>query len=364
MNTPFDRYHRQALLNDIGTAGQSRMRDSTVLLLGCGALGSVAADLLSRAGVGHLVIVDRDIVEETNLQRQLLFDEQDVAEGLPKAEAARRRIGEINSQVRVTAIVDDINRTNIARFAEGVDLLLDGLDNLETRYLANDLAVRQGLPYVYGAAVGTTGMAFPVLPHHDNAVAWSTPGGMDYATPCFRCVFEEPPPPGTSPTCDTVGVLGSLITMIVSFQVTEAVKILTGNYDRVCRKLLHVDVWTNEMYQLDIETAYEKGACPCCKGRRFDYLDGTAGSSAAVLCGRDAVQLRPRQDAGPVDLRALAGRLEGHGNVEVNEFLLRAHITDGNKPYEITLFPNGRAIIKGTHESDTARGIYSKYVGT
>ncbi|MEJ2275759.1 MAG: ThiF family adenylyltransferase, partial [Woeseiaceae bacterium] len=219
MNTPFDRYHRQALLNDIGTAGQSRMRDSTVLLLGCGALGSVAADLLSRAGVGHLVIVDRDIVEETNLQRQLLFDEQDVTEGLPKAEAARRRIGEINSQVRVTAIVDDINRTNIARFAEGVDLLLDGLDNLETRYLANDLAVRQGLPYVYGAAVGTTGMAFPVLPHHDNAVAWSTPGGMDYATPCFRCVFEEPPPPGTSPTCDTVGVLGSLITMIVSFQV-------------------------------------------------------------------------------------------------------------------------------------------------
>lgn len=364
MNLPIDRYHRQALLRDIGAEGQERLRDSTVLLLGCGALGSVAADLLSRAGVGHLVIVDRDIVEETNLQRQLLFDEQDVAEGMPKAEAARRRIGETNSHVRVTAIVDDINHTNIARYAEGADLLLDGLDNLETRYLANDLAVRQGLPYVYGAAVGTTGMAFPVLPHHDGDVAWGTKGGTDYATPCFRCVFEEPPPPGTSPTCDTVGVLGSLITLIVSFQATEAVKILTGNFDRVCRKLFHVDVWTNQMYQLEVEASYEKGECPCCKGRRFDYLEGNAGSSAAVLCGRDAVQLRPRQDAGPVDLGALARRLEGHGAVEVNDFLLRAHIADGNKPYEITLFPNGRAIIKGTHEPDTARGIYSKYVGT
>jgi molybdopterin/thiamine biosynthesis adenylyltransferase len=364
MSPPIDRYHRQQLLRDIGAAGQERLRESTVLLLGCGALGSVAADLLSRAGVGHLVIVDRDIVEETNLQRQLLFDEQDVAEGLPKAEAARRRIGETNSQVRVTAVVDDINHTNIARHAEGVDLLLDGLDNLETRYLANDLAVSRGLPYVYGAAVATNGMAFPVLPHHDGGTAWSRADGTDYATPCFRCVFEEPPPPGTSPTCDTVGVLGSLITMIVSFQVTEAIKILTGNFDRVSRKMLHVDVWTNEIHQLDVETAWERGDCPCCKGRRFDYLEGKAGSSAAVLCGRDAVQLRPRQEAGAVDLAALARRLEGHGSVDANEFLLRAHITDGNKPYELTLFPNGRAIIKGTQEPEIARSIYSKYIGT
>jgi len=364
MNTPPDRYHRQQLLRDIGAAGQQRLSGSTVLLLGCGALGSVAADLLSRAGIGHLVIVDRDLVEETNLQRQLLFDEKDVAEGLPKAEAARRRIGETNSQVRVTAIVDDINHTNIARFAEGADLLLDGLDNLETRYLANDLAVSRGLPYVYGAAVGTTGMALPVLPHHDGDTPWRLADGTDYATPCFRCVFEEPPPPGTSPTCDTVGVLGSLVTLIASFEVTEAIKILTGNFDRVCRKLLHIDAWTNEIHQLDVETAYEKGACPCCKGRRFDYLSGKAGSSVAVLCGRDAVQLRPRQEAGAVELGALARRLAGHGEVEANEFLLRAHITDGNKPYEITLFPNGRAIIKGTHEPDVARGIYSKYVGT
>ena len=359
-----NRYHRQQLLPDIGATGQQRLRDSTVLLLGCGALGSVAADLLSRAGVGHLVIVDRDIVEETNLQRQLLFDEQDVADGLPKAEAARRRIAETNSLVRVTAIVDDVNHTNIARYAEGTDLLLDGLDNLETRYLANDLAVSQGIPYVYGAAVGTTGMAFPVLPHGEGDRPWQASAGIDYSTPCFRCLFEEAPPPGTSPTCDTVGVLGPLITLIVSFQVTEAIKILTGNFEHVCRKLLNVDVWRNDLHQLDVEAAYDRGDSPCCKGRRFDFLAGKAGSSAAVLCGRDAVQLRPRQEAGTVDLVALARRLEGHGAVEANDFLLRAHITDGNKPYELTLFPNGRAIIKGTHEPDTARGIYSKYVGT
>ncbi len=350
MNTGLDRYHRQMLLRGIGESGQRRLLDSTVLLLGCGALGSVAADLLARAGVGHLVIVDRDVVEASNLQRQLLFDEQDVREGLPKAEAARRRLGAINSGVRVTAIVDDINHTNIARFAQGADLLLDGLDNLETRYLANDLAVSRGIPYLYGAAVGTTGMALPVLPGH--------------ATPCFRCVFEEAPPPGTTPTCDTIGVLGPLIATIASFQATEALKILTGAFDVVCRKMLHVDAWNNELHQLDVSTAYEKGNCPCCKGRQFDYLEGRAGSTAAVLCGRDAVQLRPKKPTETVDLGALGERLGARGQVEVNAFLLRAQITEGNKPYELTLFANGRAIIKGTHEPDVARGLYSKYVGT
>jgi len=364
MDPRLTRYHRQALLAGFGQDGQQRLLDSTVLLLGFGALGIVAADLLSRAGVGHLVIVDRDVVEETNLQRQLLFDERDVAEGLPKAEAAKRRIGETNSQVRVTAIVDDINHTNIARYAAGADLLLDGLDNLETRYLANDLAVSRGIPYLYGAAVGTTGMAFATLPHHDSDVPWSRVDGSDYSTPCFRCLFEEAPPPGTTPTCDTVGVLASLITTVASFQVTEALKILTGNFDRVCRKLLHFDVWTNEFQQLDVSGVHENGRCPCCKGRRFDYLDGKAGSSAAILCGRDAVQLRLRHHNEDIDLGALAQRLERSGSVMANEFLLKAHITDGNKPYEITLFPNGRAIIKGTQEPDVARGLYSKYVGT
>jgi molybdopterin/thiamine biosynthesis adenylyltransferase len=349
MNDDLDRYHRQMLLRGFGESGQRRLQDATVLLLGCGALGSVAADLLARAGVGHLVIVDRDVVEATNLQRQVLFDEQDVATGMPKAAAAQRHIARTNSQVRVTAIVDDLNHTNIGRLAGGADLLLDGLDNLETRYLANDLAVDRGIPYVYGAAVATSGMAFTVMPAGEASTA------------CLRCLFEEPPPPGTMPTCDTVGVLATAITTIASFQVGEALKILTGNLDKLSRRMLQVDVWDNEVYQIE---AARKDDCPCCGQRRFEYLSGRAGSSAAVLCGRDAVQLRRRQSGEVIDLGPIAARLDGLGEVSVNEFLLRAELSDGDKPFEITLFTDGRAIIKGTQELDVARGIYSKYVGT
>ena len=357
------RYDRQILLRDIGEDGPRRLLDSTVLLLGCGALGSVVADLLSRAGVGHLVIVDRDVVETTNLQRQLLFDERDAADGLPKAEAARRRIARINSDVLVTAVVDNIEHNNIARYGKGIDLMIDGLDNLETRYLANDFAVSQGLPYVYGGAVGSVGMVFPVLPHHAGDVPWRSAGGPDYSTPCFRCLFSEAPPPGTTATCDTTGVLGSLTTIVGGFQVTEALKILTRNYDKVNRKLLNVDIWSNEISQFDVASTREDTDCPCCKGGRFDYLDGSAGSAASVLCGRDAVQLRPRAESAAIDFNALAGRLERHAAVTANEFLLRAQLTDGETPYEITLFPNGRAIIKGTQAPEIARGIYSKYIG-
>ena len=198
MSDDLARYHRQILLPGFGEDGQRQLLDSTVLLLGCGALGSVAADMLARAGVGRLVIVDRDFIELTNLQRQVLFDERDVADAIPKAEAAKRKIANINSQIEVTAVVDDINHTNIERFGDGVDALVDGLDNFETRYLANDFAVKNGIPYVYGAAVGTTGMAFPVLPHGDGNAAWETPDGGSLATPCLRCLFEEAPPPGMS----------------------------------------------------------------------------------------------------------------------------------------------------------------------
>ncbi len=359
----FARYHRQMLLPGFGEAGQQRLRESTVLMLGCGALGSVAADMLARAGVGHLVIVDRDFVELTNLQRQVLFDERDVADSLPKAEAAKRKLASINSDVQVTAIVDDINHTNIERFADGVDALVDGLDNFETRYLANDVAVKHALPYVYGAAVGTTGMGFTILPHGDGSAPWeNTPNG-NHATPCFRCLFEEAPPPGTSPTCDTVGVLNAVVGIVANFEVTETLKVLTGNYVRISRSLLNLDLWGNEVMQLRVDNAYEKGDCPACKHRRFDYLDGKAGSSATSLCGRDAVQLRHRQKADDIDLEALAGRLRKHGDVGVNAFMLRAHITEGDKDFELTLFADGRAIVKGTTEADVARGIYAKYVG-
>jgi adenylyltransferase/sulfurtransferase len=349
------------LLPGIGESGQQRLSDATILLLGCGALGSVAADMLARAGVGHLVIVDRDIVELTNLQRQVLFDEQDVEDGLPKAEAAKRHIGRINSQVRVTAIVDDLNHTNIERHGAGADVLLDGLDNLETRFLANDLAVSRGVPYVYGAAVGTTGMALPILPHTGRDTTWEKAGR---ATPCLRCIFEEPPPPGTMPTCDTVGVLGSVVATIANFQVSETLKILTGNVDATSGRMLQVDAWSNDLNQLDVTSAFKNGDCPCCGQRRFDYLDGRAGSSAEVLCGRDAVQLRHRQHGYAVDFETLAARLERYGDITMNNFLLSAHITDGDGRFEITLFPDGRAIIKGTHEPDVARTVYSRYIGS
>lgn len=362
MTDDLARYQRQMLLPGFGEEGQRRLQESTILLLGCGALGSVAADMLARAGVGHLIIVDRDFVELTNLQRQVLFDERDVADAIPKAEAAKRKIANVNSGIRVTAIVDDINHTNIERYAKGADVLVDGLDNFETRYLANDLAVKTGRPYVYGAAVGTTGMSFPVLPHTAGSAAWET-AGKNFATPCFRCLFEEAPPPGTSPTCDTIGVLGSAVAIIANFQVTETLKILTGNFDRVSRTLLNLDLWANEILQLKVDNVYEKTDCPCCRQRQFDYLDGKSGSSAAHLCGRNAIQLRHRQQADGIDIAAVAARLGKNSAVTANEFMLRAMINDAGCAYEITLFPDGRAIIKGTDDTGVARGIYAKYVG-
>lgn len=364
MSHDLARYHRQMLLPGFGEDGQRQLLGSTALILGCGALGSVAADMLARAGVGHLVIVDRDFIELTNLQRQVLFDEQDVADAIPKAQAAKRKIGKINSQIQVTAIVDDINHSNIERFAAGADILVDGLDNFETRYLANDLAVKNSLPYVYGAAVGTTGMAFTVLPHGAGDAAWETPESGSLATPCLRCLFEEAPPPGTTPTCDTIGVVSSAVAVIANFQVAETLKILTGQFDHVSRTLLNLDLWANEILQLKVTNDFDTSDCPCCKHKRFEYLDGKAGSSAASLCGRNAVQLRHRQQTDAVDLDALATRLRAHGQISANEFMLRAQIADSDKEYEITLFPDGRAIIKGTNEPHVARSIYAKYVGT
>ncbi len=364
MDVSLERYQRQMLLPGFGEEGQRRLRESTALVLGCGALGTVVADMLARAGVGHLVIVDRDFIELTNLQRQVLFDERDVADAIPKAEAAKRKLATINSQVEVTAIVDDINHTNIERFAAGADLLVDGLDNFETRYLANDLAVKRGLPYVYGGAVGTTGMAFPILPHTPGGdAAWETLEGGSRATPCFRCLFDEAPPPGMSATCDTVGVIGPVVGMVANFEAAEALKILSGNLDRVCPTMLNLDLWANSILQLKVGKAYEAGECPCCKGRRFEYLEGRAGSSAATLCGRNAVQLRHRQQAGGIDFRGIGEKLRAHGRVAANDFMLRADITESDKRWEITLFPDGRAIIKGTDDASVARGVYARYVG-
>lgn len=357
------RYHRQMLLPGFGEDAQRRLLNSKALILGCGALGTVIANLLARAGVGHLVIVDRDFIETTNLQRQVLFDEADVRDAVPKAEAARRKIAQINSQVKVTAIVDDINHTNIEKLAEGCDVLVDGVDNFETRFLANDVAVKLGLPYVYGGAVGTVGMCYAILPH--------TPAGdkpwekIGKATPCLRCIFEQAPPPGMNPTCDTAGVLASTVSIIASYEVNETLKILSGNFDRVSPTLLHIDTWDNHTKQLKVARAYDVGECLCCKKRDFEFLSGKLGSSTTTLCGRNAVQLTHHDgQTRRVDFDEIASRLRAHGSVTANKFMLRADITDNGEPYELTLFSDGRAIVKGTKHSHVARSIYAKYLGS
>lgn len=369
----FNRYHRQMLLAGIGEAGQQRVRQSHALVVGCGALGSVIIDSLARAGVGTLTIIDRDIVEITNLQRQILYDEADVAAGTPKALAAKVKINRINSEVAVHAHVDDFNHRNAERFTAGADVILDGLDNFETRYLLNDLAVSRRLPYIYGGAVGTTGVSMAILPKRaavnrqsQHGVSW--PDGQ--ATPCLRCVFPEAPPPGTSPTCDTAGVLGPVVMMIAAHQSAQAIKLLTGNVAALDRSLLSIDVWSNETRRFDVSGLRDRTDCPCCGRGKFDFLQGTpgTGSAAISMCGRNAVQIIPAASAnGELNLQRLAAQLAPHGAFTHNEFLLRgefaAERNAKGERLELTLFPNGRAIIKGLSEPDAARSLYARYIG-
>lgn len=364
MNHDLSRYHRQMLLPGFGESGQRKLLASTAVILGCGALGTVAANMLARAGVGHLIIIDRDFIDLTNLQRQVLFDEQDIADAIPKAEAAKRKIAQINSQVKVTAIVDDINYKNIEGFIFGADVLVDGLDNFETRYLVNECAVKHGMPYLYGGAVGTVGMAFAVLPHTVSGSApWENAPSENLATPCFRCIFEQAPPAGQSPTCDTAGVIGPVVSIIANFQVAEALKILTGNFRRVSRGMLNLDIWENTLSTLNVSRVWSDGDCSCCKHRNFEFLAGKQGSSTTALCGQNAVHLSHKQQSGRIDLAEIAGRLRQHGAVTANEFMVRAEVRDNDIVYGLTLFADGRAIVKGTGEPAVARGIYAKFVG-
>ncbi len=378
------RYHRQMLLCGIGNEGQKRLLDSHTLIVGCGALGGAIADLLARAGVGTLTIVDRDIVDLTNLHRQVMFDEADVEASIPKAEAAKARIRRINSEVTVRACVDDFNHRNAAGFVEGIDLILDGLDNFQTRYLLNDLAVKFSLPYVYGGAVGTTGMSMPILPSPKHtvtkegegarpigsSVSWSS----EQATPCLRCMFPDTPPPGASPTCDTAGILGPVASMIAAHQATQALKLLSGNIDALDRSLYSIDIWTNQTRRIDISDLHKVGECPCCDRGSFIYLRGEVGDDPVHLCGRIAVQISPPQAAfggataaNPLDLQGLARRLEPHGRFSVNRFAIRGVLTnernEAGEPLELTVFSSGRAIVRGTDRLEVARSICSRYVG-
>jgi adenylyltransferase/sulfurtransferase len=343
MDSSLERYSRQMRFPGIGEAGQRKLRDARVTLCGCGALGTVLANALVRAGVGHLRLIDRDFIETSNLQRQVLFDEQDVAENLPKAEAAARKLGHINSSVYVEPVVTDIDRTNIVELVSDADLILDGTDNFEVRYLINDAAVKLGKPWVYGGCIGSHGQTMTIVPGQ---------------TPCLRCVFEEAPAPGETGTCETAGVLGPIVNIVASFQATEALKVLTGRMDAINRELIYVDVWDNVQRRIKIAPLFGKVDCPCCRRRKFEWLDGAQGSQTTSLCGRNAVQVSHRVPS-KLNFEEMARHLELMGEVSYNRFLLKFNV----ESYEFTVFPDGRAIIKGTSDEDKARTLYAKYVG-
>lgn len=336
-----DRYSRQARFRGIGREGQERLLAGRALVVGCGALGSASIDLLTRSGVGHITVVDRDVVELSNLQRQLLFDEADAAAGTPKAVAAAEAARRINSEIVVEPVVADVTADNVEALVAGADVVLDGTDNLETRYVLNDACVKAGTPWVYGGAVGSTGMAMVVVPGE---------------TACFRCVFPVPAPAGVLATCETAGVLASTVVIVSAFQWTEAVKLLIGDRERLNRRLVYFDVWENE--RLDSAGLDPMPGCPCCGLRRYEFLESGATSRTASLCGRDAVQVSPGRGI-TLDLGALARRLEGVGSLTTTRFLLRL----GLEAHELTVFPDGRAIVKGTDDLSVARSLYARYVG-
>jgi molybdopterin/thiamine biosynthesis adenylyltransferase len=338
-----ERYSRQMLFPEIERRGQERLIQSKVAIIGCGALGTVQADALCRAGVGHLRIIDRDFIEESNLQRQTLFSEHDVRAGLPKAVAAQRRLHQVNSLVKVEPLVTDVNYKNIELLVEGVDLILDATDNFETRFLLNDVAVKHRKPWIYGASVGSYGLSMTVIPHD---------------TPCLRCIFETMPPPGMSPTCDTAGVLASIVNIIASIQVAEALKILTGNLHRINRKMIFFDVWENSWKRFEIASAKDQGECPVCKLGKYEFLEGKEGSTVTTLCGRNSVQIN-QASGHQLNFEQLADRLSPLGLVQFNKFLLKFAVGD----YEIVVFPDGRGIVKGTKDPNVARSVYAKYVG-
>ncbi len=333
-----ERYSRQILFREIGEQGQERLLASHAVIVGCGALGSLQAMALARAGVGRLSIIDRDYVETSNLQRQFLFDESDAAEALPKAAAAERHLRRINSGIEIHGIIEDLNPSNAGELLDGAEVILDGTDNFETRYLINDFAVSRGIPWIYGAAVSSYGLTMPVIPGR---------------TACLRCVYPEPPA-GVQPTCDTAGVLNALTAAIASLQVADAMKILSGRCEALIPHITTIDVWSGSIRQ--IHQPPRDPECLTCAHRNFIHMSG--GTRAPVsLCGRNAVQIHAVTR--PINLAELKTRLDPLGQVRANEFALRFV----RAPFEMTIFPDGRAIIKGTTDPGVARSLYAQYVG-
>jgi molybdopterin-synthase adenylyltransferase len=342
--TDLQRYHRQMLLPQVGQAGQQRLASSRVLLIGCGALGTASADQLVRAGIGHLTIVDRDIVELTNLQRQTLYDESDAASETPKAIAAANRLRAVNSSVEIIPRIADVHAGNIEELLKvGVDLILDGTDNVQTRYLINDASVKHSIPWVYGAAVGVEGRVMGIVPG---------------ATPCLRCIFPTPPSPAELPACDTAGVLGMAAGIVGSLQAIEAIKILTGQ--GAINTLMRMDFWTMRMHAVSTTDA-RRADCTCCGEKRFEYLGALPGDAAVTLCGRNAVQVRPDGRV-ELSLEQMAVKLGSAGNVHRNAYFVKCSLRDP-AGVTLTVFADGRTLVQGLSDLGRAKSIHARFVG-
>ncbi|MBE0569497.1 MAG: ThiF family adenylyltransferase [Deltaproteobacteria bacterium] len=334
------RYARQSVLEVIGQAGQRKLAESTVLVVGCGALGSIQAELFARAGVGRMILADRDVLELHNLQRQLLFDEQDVRERMPKASAAARRLRAVNSGITIEGVITDVTATNIEELLRPADLALDGTDNIETRYLLNDAAVKAGKPWVYGGVLGTDGTVMAVRPGHG---------------PCLRCIFPDPPGAGELPTCETQGVLNTAVAWVAALQVTEAIRLIVG--EPISGSRLHsLDIWRGSVTPVTVGRDME---CVCCGQRRFEFLDSDRGSSATSFCGRNAVQITPERSHAP-DFTVLQERLSPLGTVTVNGLVLEFHCDD----HRLVIFPDGRVLVMGTTDTAEARSLVARYIGS
>jgi len=337
--TVSERYSRQVLFGAIGAAGQERLLRAHAAVVGVGATGAAAASLLARAGVGRLTLIDRDFVEESNLQRQVLFDEEDARESRAKAEAARRKIGEFNSEIEVRAQVADLTPGNIHELLGEAEIVLDATDNFETRYLLNDYAVEQGKPWIYAAAVGAYAVTMNIVPGE---------------TACLACIFPEAPG-GAVETCDTAGILNTAVNLAASLEATEALKWLVGAREKMRRTLLSCDVWNNEWSE--VAAGSPRADCAVCGRRDFARLRGE-GRPHITLCGRNSVQIHER--ARPLDLAEMEARLRPHGAVRRNELLLRFERGE----HTMTLFADGRAIIQGTTDVAVARSLYARFVGS
>jgi len=358
------RYHRQMLLPQVGKEGQTKLAQSTALIVGCGALGCVSSDQLARAGVGRILLADRDVVELTNLQRQTLYAEADAHESIPKAAAAAKRLQSVNSDIELIPIIEDVTHTNIeslmgrgpeSRWDQPIDIVIDGTDNYETRMLIDEACQKYATPWVYGGAVGMTGSAMVILP--------DTPDSYEFEpTAKLSDLLEILPSPGQGPTCDTVGVLSPVVGMIANYQAAQALQILLDAWDHVDRSMLQIDLAKGIIRQVDVSGFRGVSQNNQDPDQPFPHLAGKFAQVSTSLCGRNAVQFASRRDHA-LDLESLATRLKSHGPVKHNELLIRSLVKDHDKPFELTIFNDGRAIVRGTTDIAEAKSIYTKYLG-